>query len=498
MKSGHPPAICMRIFCMLIGFPVLASAADFLVAIQLKDKPSLQHREGLAWEDAALHQPYLEELAALGFRAEASLKWQNQVFGRVDSAALGAVRGLHFVAWARPMGTETSRRTPLSKRAYDALDYGAFYALLEKTGVVEFHKQMASLGRAPGEGIRVAVIDNGFYLGHQAFSAILEEGRIFDQHDYVAGQATAVHDSGYAGSHGGQVLSVLGGSLPGIHVGIAPHADFALYRSEDDDTETPLEEIWVASAIQRAVDSGAHVISISLGYRYDFDDLSEHPYDWMDGKTRPAALAALGAARRNTLVVVAMGNAQQQHPDDFAISSPADADSILSVGAMNQQLNGRAGFSSIGPTFDGRLKPEISAPGEQVPAANTSTLDGVVNVDGTSFSTPMVAGIAALLMQWRPQADAQQIRMAVMLSGSLAESPSDSLGYGMVDAWKAASILEKLLTGSPVARPEATALVRILSPAVDALGRRMRAPGQVFHRDGRAGIFSIDRANAKP
>src|SRR5690606_32016260 len=112
----------------------------------------------------------------------------------------------------------------------------------------------------------------------------------------------------FGNSHGGQVLSQIAGELPGVLQGLAPHARFLLYRTESAPVEAYVEEDYLAAAIERAVDSGAQVISISLGYRYDFDSDPEVPYAHMDGRTRPSSLAAVAAARRGVLVVVAVGN----------------------------------------------------------------------------------------------------------------------------------------------------------------------------------------------
>src|SRR5690606_36960423 len=155
----------------------------------------------------------------------------------------------------------------------------------------------------PGAGVRVAVMDADFRLGHQAFDSLYARGAIVDQHDFVANNPVAVTRA-LGDSHGGQVLSLIGGELPGVLQGLAPHARFLLYRTEEEANERYVEEDYLAAAIERAVDSGAHVISISLTYRYDMAD-GQVPYSAMNGRTRPASLAAVGAARRGVVVVVA-------------------------------------------------------------------------------------------------------------------------------------------------------------------------------------------------
>jgi subtilisin family serine protease len=286
----------------------------------------------------------------------------------------------------------------------------------------------------PGEGMRIAVIDNGFNLYHRAFQHLTEENRIIDQWDYVQNHGQALTSQKGLGSHGAQILAVIAGKLTGSYIGIAPFADFLLYRAENDATETTVEEDYVAAAIMRAVERGAHIINISLGYRYDFNETQmSHPYSYFDGKTGPASFAALSAARRNVIVVASMGNEDLNHPGEPNLASPADADSILAVGAM-QNAAERWPLSSRGPTYDGRIKPDISAPGSQVPVPNPSSRTELTTESGTSLATPIVAAIAALAWQSQPLFCAQTIRTAILKSGHLAHSPNNEIGHGLVDA----------------------------------------------------------------
>jgi serine protease AprX len=220
-----------------------------------------------------------------------------------------------------------------------------------------------------------------------------------------------------------------------------------LYRTEIGPTESYVEEDYLAAALERAVDSGAQVINVSLGYRYDFNSEGQIPYSSMNGRTRPASIAALGAARRGVLVVVAIGNEGASRPDSgngaatATITSPADADSILTVGI---QLNGnRCSYSSTGPTFDGRLKPELTSVGLGggcvVYLANPDREVDIHTQSGTSFAAPVVAGVAALLRQLHPDsvASSQKIRQALMITSKRSGTPDNLMGNGLMRAAQA-------------------------------------------------------------
>ncbi|MEO7427516.1 MAG: S8 family serine peptidase, partial [Fibrobacteria bacterium] len=314
--------------------------------------------------------------------------------------------------------------------------------LMESLHVDKLHAYLLANGKAPGQGVRIAVIDEGFHLGSPIFFAM--KGRIRDQRDFVDSTRSAVSDS-LLGSHGAQCMSLIGGNTPGTLVGAAPEAEFLLYRAEDASQETYVEEDFVAAAIERAVDSGAQVISISLGYRYDYTDGSpDLPFSDFDGRTRPSSLAALGAARRNVLVSVSTGNEGDKQAAP-SLGAPADADSILAVG-IQDRFGRRCAYSSGGPTADGRVKPDIMTladlDGCKVAVANTSSATPKLNsFAGTSFAAPVMAGIAALLRQLRPESDAQKLRHALISSADRYAHPDSGYGYGLVDAADAARSL---------------------------------------------------------
>lgn len=455
--SAMPPMLRRALSLLLWAGILNAQAASVKVWVALADKgpghrppaataPPASQRD---YENRPVYAPYLDSLAHAGFALAAALKWQNRVSGKIEASRLPALRALRFVTSVEPLLRRRRRDPvppavplpawPLAKRAA-GIDYGAETALFDTLGIARLHRWMIGNDVRPGAGMRVAVIDADFHLGSLLFADL--KTRIRDQWDFAGHRPNAVDDS-LEDSHGAECLSLIGGNAPGTLVGAAPAAEFLLYRAEINDSELYAEEDYVAAAIERAVDSGAQVISISLGYRWDFDLGEEDiPYAQLDGKTRPASLAALGAARRNVVVSVAMGNEGQSHPEGPSLGTPADADSILSLGIANSDRV-RCGYSSTGPAVGGRIKPELVSLGLiggcNVAVAYPDTAPPhAVAYSGTSFATPVAAAAAALLRQARPEASAEQIRQALMRTADHADRPDNETGYGVMDVAAAA------------------------------------------------------------
>jgi len=297
-------------------------------------------------------------------------------------------------------------------------------------GVTAVHEQLRAAGSEPGAGLRVAVIDTRFCLKHRSLSH-LQAGGIVDQWDFPAGAAQA-WDTLPRTSHASATLGLLASrwdSLPGI----LPAAQWQLYHVEVEATETPAEEAWLAQAIDRAVDSGASVISISLGYRYYFSDASpDFPWSTIDGTAHQASQAATRAARRGAVVVVAMGNDYDSIGGTPPIGVPADAPEILSVGAVADDGDPCA-FSSRGPTYDGRTKPELVGFGCPVPVVDASSDTGIIANNGTSFATPLLAGVVGLVRQLHPDWTPAQVIAALKASADRQDSVDDKRGWGRPD-----------------------------------------------------------------
>lgn len=278
-----------------------------------------------------------------------------------------------------------------------------------------------------GKGIRVGLADGGFYNADSIETLPKEQW---------LGYADFTDDKdcffGATGNHGSLCLSAI---VANIHdyQGTAIDAEYFLFRTEEHHTESPKEiDNWIA-AIEMADSLGLHIVSTSLGYTTFDNQEMNFAYADMDGRTSRGAQAAIIAARKGMLLVVAMGN--DGNKAWHHLSTPADADSILSVGAVN--VAGEiAAFSSYGPSADGRVKPEVCAVGAGTALINP-TNNEMINGNGTSFACPLIAGMAACLWSALPQATNMEIRERIIRSADRYAQPHEQYGYGIPDAWLA-------------------------------------------------------------
>jgi len=285
-----------------------------------------------------------------------------------------------------------------------------------------------------GKGIQIAVIDAGFMNVNinPAFDSLRIQGRLLGTKDFINPTSDIYSED----AHGAMVLSTMTGNLPGQFLGTAPDASFWLIRTEYAPTEYKVETDFWCSGIEFADSAGVDVATSSLGYSTFDDPRMNFTYADMNGKVSRASRAANMAGKKGIIVTVAAGN--EGSAAWHYISSPSDADGIITVGAITS-VGLSSSFSSFGPSSDGRVKPEVCATGTASALVSTAGTPGYGN--GTSFATPIMAGMMACLLQRYKSLDSTvdvaTLLNSVFKSGSLYASPTAQMGYGIPDFMKA-------------------------------------------------------------
>jgi hypothetical protein len=466
--------------------------------------------------DLPVNQTYIEQVLALGPGIlHHKSKWFNSITVITeDSTWLEEVRLLPFVAEVRsiPTGLQSEFRDKLitdedlpgTARMSILCDTFPLYGKAwRQTEMLNAH-WLHSLGYM-GAGVDVAQFDAGWSRTDilPAFERLRSEGRIKMTRDFVWSDNPNVYTYN---SHGTSVLSIMAAWLPGEMVGAAPEANYYLFRTEDPFSEFPVETDNWAVAAELCDSIGIDIINSSLGYSL-FDDVSyDFSYDDMNGENVRCSIAAAIAARKGILVVNSAGNSGDD-PWRY-LTAPSDAEGILAVGAADSQEN-HAWFSSYGPSADGRVKPDVSAMGAATAyAAQDSTIR---TGNGTSFSSPLIAAATACLYQAFPSSSGAQLRDAVIRSASAYTAPTDSLGYGIPDFYKAwqrlqgGSIEQGDFGASAYPNPCNGQLRVTLDDAkscgltysiYDAVGRRVDSSAGVVIADGH-GTFTLDSIVSK-
>lgn len=278
-----------------------------------------------------------------------------------------------------------------------------------------------------GNGKLIAVLDMGFLElnTHQGFDSLHHSGRLVETHNFLTANSTVDVSS----IHGTASLSAMAGYEPGVYVGSAPHASYALYLTEDAYTEQPVETDMMVAGLERADSLGVDISSISLGYNiFTGPVMAAYTHDSLSGDATLPARAVNLATKRGMLCVVAAGN-EGGNSWDYLLT-PGDADSALTVGAVDA---GKvvAAFSSPGPNASGRVKPDICMMGN--PATVFLNGNTIGASSGTSFATPQAAGFAACLWQAVPTATPYDLRQAIVASADHYTAPETKLGYGVPD-----------------------------------------------------------------
>ena len=402
------------------------------------------HGISIVENDLPVNPQYIQDVVETGVTLHNVQKWFNSItIITSDPSLISIINGFDFVVSVEKSTSTGSGMLNKTEKSYFAnesygdlpqaneksttsglsYDYGQAYNQIEMLNGIAMHDMGFD-----GEGMIIAIQDAGFMNvdSYEAFTYLWDNGKILGTHDFVNPQNPDIFGSH---THGCSVLSTMGANISGQMVGTAPQASYWLLRSEDGDSEYLIEELNWVSAAAFADSVGADVINSSLGYTTFDDPSQDHTYDDMDGNTTPITIGGDIAVSKGMIVVNSAGNSGSGSWQ--YIGAPADGDSVFSIGAVDG--NGfYASFSSTGPTADGRLKPNVVAQGSGSTIINGWTGE-ITSGNGTSFSSPITAGMVACLWQALPEKRNLEIMELIEQSAHLFDDPNNQLGYGIPD-----------------------------------------------------------------
>lgn len=379
---------------------------------------------------------YISSIQQTGATVIYKSRWMNAVLVEATETqkntilALPSVKGIEF---NRPLkqARQKSVKDKFAVENTKNLNYGDATAQIQLLGADVMHNQGFH-----GEGMLVALLDDGFLNVNTSvcLQHLVQQNKIVKVYDFVDNDNTVYSQGG----HGTAVLSTMAGYIDNQMISPSFGASVALFRTEDIASETPLEEANWLFAAEMADSLGADIISSSLGY--STFDISADNYTpaMMDGKTALSTRAADLATERGIVVVISAGNSGDT-PSWRIITAPADADSVLAIGAVTR-TGTYASFSSRGNSADGRTKPDVVAVGSNTALCNTSGFAATSN--GTSFSAPLVAGLVAGFWQANPHLTAQEVTRSIRKSGHQFATPDILLGYGYANFSRANTVAQ--------------------------------------------------------
>ena len=461
--------------------PFSPTPTDRGVWVFLGDKPDAHGLHRVVWPelqelkvspdlDLPLDPEFVREIEGLVSKVRATSRWLNAVSVQATPEQVKQLSALSFVRHTQPVGRLTHPPTTAldpveapSSKAGTAVqeDYGPSFDQLSTIGVTMLHGSGFR-----GQGIRIGLLDSGFnYRDHFAFSRLqvvaerdfinADDDASDEESEPVTGDETELVPFGNIETgqnhHGTRVLSLLGGYASGRLIGVAHEAEYILAKTEEVERELSAEEDrWIAG-LEWIVDEGAQVVNSSLGWT-EFDDGVGYSQGDLDGATAPATIAAEIAVARGVVVVVSAGN--EGAGAWRYVTVPADGPGVIAVGSVGVLNNRIDPNSSRGPTADGRIKPDVVAPGKSVVTTTgrsasrnserreTFALEEYERISGTSFAAPLVSGVCALLLQihptWTPEQIAEALRTTAADLGTAG--PDTIYGWGLVDAAAASDL----------------------------------------------------------
>jgi serine protease AprX len=406
----------------------LVRLQESLLPLAAERRAKIFHNGRLVDErDLPVCESYVEAIRRMGIHPRVVSKWLNAASAPLSDGQYSQVLGCYFVEKIVPLARSHHEPEPEEVSLPAAVDDSALYGQSWTQAAMVNLPPVHDMGYN-GRGVIVGVLDAGFNnLPHQCFDSL----NVIATWDFVNGDSNvANHGDIGDGSHGTKTLSVLAGYDPGHLIGPAWKADFVLAKTENTEEEAPYEEdLWVGG-LEWADSLGTELISSSLSY------MDWYTYEDMNGNTAITTIAADAAASRGIAIFNSNGNIRSSEYDKMR--APADGDSVMGIGAVNPDSS-RSYFSSYGPTYDGRIKPDLMAMGSGVVVASPYAPDEYQLGSGTSFSCPMAAGIGAVLLQVDPGLTPGILYQALRATASQAASPDTVYGWGIINTLAAAN-----------------------------------------------------------
>ncbi|MBT3251600.1 MAG: S8 family serine peptidase [Candidatus Marinimicrobia bacterium] len=371
--------------------------------------------------DIQVSDMYINEILDIGGKLRTTSKWLNAISMSVNPDIINQLAGLTFVDrvdlvfHGKRIPIDTAADLNIQPNSNNRVEYGDSFGQLDQINAIAAHD-----AGYKGQGVLVLMLDTGYYKDHEAMPG----ERIITEWDFINNDGETQNeptDPESAHNHGTYTTTTLGGAFEGQLYGPAYEAEFLLAKTEDVGQEEPIEEDWYVAGLEWGELLGADVASSSLGYIdwYTFDDL--------DGETAVTTIAVTIAIENGMTVTTAAGNYGEN-----GIIAPADAFDVITCGAVN--VDGEiAGFSSHGPTADGRIKPDVCAQGVNTYCANIDGPSSYRTANGTSLSTPLVGGAVAIILSARPNWTPYMIREALMMTADNVDNPDNQYGWGTID-----------------------------------------------------------------
>ncbi|MCB0489997.1 MAG: S8 family peptidase [Cyclobacteriaceae bacterium] len=390
-----------------------------------------KHQIVISDEDLPVNADYISQVSATGAEVWYSSKWVNGVLVQVDNSELSDIEALPFVQNTEYVAPTKSSSGGRAKRIKSKKDSNIEVVNQVQTNMIGLD-DMHSDGLT-GTGVYIAVFDSGFTGVDQTVPFEHLQGKLQLARDLVNRSDNVFQYD----DHGTEVLSVMAARQDGVYQGGVPDATYQLFVTEDVSSEFRVEEYnWLVAA-EKADSAGVDIINSSLGYNLFDDSSMDYTIDQLDGNTAVVSRAAAIAKSKGILVVESAGN---DGGSSFKfINPPADVEGVLAVGAVTSTGN-LSSFSSIGPTADGRIKPDVVALGSGVSVIRANGTTGFSS--GTSSSTPLITSLAAGLMQGYPELTSNEIFDLIIQSGNRSESPNNQFGYGIPHYLAAKQIME--------------------------------------------------------